>query len=120
MSSSLADKSVRVLRLRLKDKHAATLRTMAREVNLVWNYCNDISLQVLRRERRFMGVFEMQTYLNGASKEGLGIGSAVFQRVAEEFVTRRKQFKKAQLRWRVSNPRRSNYSLGGFRSRRAQ
>jgi len=112
MSSGSAAQSVRVLRVRLKDKHASALRAMARDVNLVWNYCNDLSRQVLRRERRFMGAFEMQTYLNGSSKEGLGIGSAVFQQVAEEFVSRRKQFKKAQLRWRISNPKRSNYSLG--------
>jgi transposase len=32
--------------------------------------------------------------------------------VNEEFVTRRRQFKKAKLRSRVFNPKRSNYSLG--------
>lgn len=112
MSSVSPTLAVRVLRLRVKDKHAGALRAMAREVNLVWNYCNDLSFKVLQRERRFMGAFEMQKYLNGASKEGLGIGSAVFQQVAEEFVTRRKQFKKARLRWRVSNPKRASYSLG--------
>lgn len=103
---------IRVLRLRLKDKHAAALRAMARDVNLVWNYCNDLSARILDRERRWVGASELQRYLAGASKEGLAVGSAVFQQVAEEFVTRRKQFKKRQLRWRVSNPKRANYSLG--------
>lgn len=112
MSSSLIQSSTRVLRFRLKDKHAARLRAMAQEVNFVWNYCNDLSQQVLRREHRFMGAFEMQKYLSGASKEGLGIGSAVFQQVAEEFVTRRRQFKKSKLRWRISNPKRADRSLG--------
>lgn len=110
MSSSAL--STRVLRVRLKDKHAAALRAMAREVNLVWNYCNDLGMQVLRREGRFLSGFDLQQYLNGASKEGLGIGSAVFQQVAEEFATRRRQFKKARLAWRVSNPASSRYSLG--------
>ncbi len=34
------------------------------------------------------------------------------QAIAEEYATRRKQFKKAKLRWRVSNPLSSKYSLG--------
>ena len=40
----------RVLRLRLKDKHARALRERAYWVNQVWNYCNDLSVKVLRRE----------------------------------------------------------------------
>ena len=31
---------IRVLRLRIKDKHAAWLRLQAREVNFVWNFTN--------------------------------------------------------------------------------
>lgn len=85
---------------------------MACAVNFVWNYCNELSVKVLERERRFINNFELHTFLNGASKEGLAVGSAVFQQVADEYVTRRRQFKKRQLRWRVSNPKRSNYSLG--------
>lgn len=42
----------RVLRLRLKDKHAPALRAMATDVNLVWNYCNKLSAKVLDREGR--------------------------------------------------------------------
>ena len=104
--------STRVLRLRLKDRHAPKLREMAGAVNLVWNFCNELSFRVLQREHRWAASAELQRYLNGASKEGLAVGSAVFQQVAEEYVTRRRQFKKAKLRWRVSNPQRSNYSLG--------
>ena len=40
------------------------------------------------------------------------IGSKTIQQVCEEYVTRRKQFKKAKLRWRVSNPQSSRRSLG--------
>ena len=104
--------NTRVLRLRLKDKHASALRAMAADVNFVWNYCNELSFKVLERERRFISGFDLQSYLNGASKEGLRVGSAVFQQVAEEFAQKRKQFRKAKLRWRVSNRRRANYSLG--------
>lgn len=101
-----------MLRLRLKDKHASALREMACAVNTVWNYCNDLGMKVLDRERRFMTGFDFQKYLNGASKEGLAVGSAVFQQVAEEFASKRRAARKRRLRWRVSNPNRSNYSLG--------
>jgi putative transposase len=96
------DTRVRILRLRIKDKHRPMLAEMARAVNLVWNYCNDLSMQVLRRENRFIGAHELQSYLNGASREGLAVGSAVFQQVAEEYVTRRSQHRKSKLRWRAS------------------
>jgi len=33
----------RVLRLRIKDKHAKHLLEQSREVNQVWNYCNETS-----------------------------------------------------------------------------
>jgi len=111
-ASSSPDTSTRVLRLRLKDKHAGALREMASAVNTVWNYCNDLGMKALDRERRFLTGFDFQKYINGASKEGLAVGSAVFQQVAEEFATRRRQFGKRRLRWRVSNPKRSNYSMG--------
>ena len=107
-----ADQSVRVLRLRLKHKHASWLRELAREVNLVWNYVNDLSFKVWERERRFVSAFDLHPYVKGASNAGLNLHSQTLQAVTEEFVTRRKQFKKLKLRWRVSNPKRSNYSLG--------
>jgi hypothetical protein len=37
--------SIKVLRLRLKDKHAKLLRDLAGEVNFVWNYCNELQIQ---------------------------------------------------------------------------
>jgi len=104
--------NTRVLRLRLKDKHASALRAMAADVNFVWNYCNELSFKVWTRERRFMSGFDFNPYTRGASKEGLRIGSAVFQEVSEEFAKKRRAAKRAKLRWRVSNRRLANYSLG--------
>ncbi|WP_414859614.1 RNA-guided endonuclease InsQ/TnpB family protein [Piscinibacterium candidicorallinum] len=101
---------VRVLRVRIKNKHAEALDEMARAVNLCWNYCNELSLKILEREQRFVKASELQRYMAGASKEGLPVGSAVFQQVAEEFVTRRAQHRKRRLAWRVS--RGSRRSLG--------
>ena len=102
----------RVLRLRLKDKHARALREHAYWVNQVWNYCNELSSKVLQREHRFLSGFDLQKYTAGATREGLPLHSQTVQAIAEEYALRRKQFKKTKLRWRVSNPKSSKYSLG--------
>ncbi len=93
------------------------LSEMASAVNFVWNYCNDLSLKVLQREQRFIGAHELQGYLNGASREGLAVGSAVFQQVAEEYVTRRSQHRKRKLRWRVSGGARRSLGWIPFKAR---
>jgi putative transposase len=111
-AKAAAGLTTRVLRLRLKDKHAPFLRAMAGEVNFVWNYVNDLSYKVLQREHRFMSAYDLNAYTTGATKAGLSLHSQTVQAVNEEFVTRRKQFKKAKLRWRVSNPKKTHYSLG--------
>lgn len=108
---------VRTLRLRIKDKHAKVLRAMAYAVNLVWNFVNELSVRVLERERRFIGSAEIQSYLNGASREGLGVGSAVFQQVADEFVTRRLQHRKRRLAWRKSSGARRSLGWIPFKAR---
>ena len=102
--------TTRVLRLRIKDKHAAHLLAQSREVNQVWNYSQDLALKVLARENRFMSAYDMAAYTKGAAKEGLSLHSQTVQAVSEEYCTRRKQFKKAKLRWRVSHG--SRRSLG--------
>jgi len=105
-----ATQATRVLRLRLKDKHAAALQAMARDVNFVWNYANDLSFKVWQRERRFLSEFDIDKYTAGATKEGLNLHSTTVQAISKELVTRRVQHKKVKLRWRVS--RGSRRSLG--------
>ena len=102
--------TTKVLRLRIKDKHATYLLAQSREVNMVWNYSQDLALQVLQREHRFMSAYDMAEYTKGAAKEGLSLHSQTIQAVSEEYCTRRRQFKKAKLRWRVSHG--SKRSLG--------
>ncbi len=94
--------STLTLHLRLKDKHAGFLRAQAREVNLVWNYSQDLALQVLRREKRFLSAYDIAPYTKGASKEGISLHSQTIQGVSEEYCLKRKQFKRAKLRWRSS------------------
>ena len=102
--------TTKVLRLRIKDKHASLLLAQSREVNRVWNYSQDLALQVLHRTGKFMSAYDMAEYTRGAAKEGLSLHSQTVQAVSEEYCTRRRQFKKAKLRWRVSHG--SRRSLG--------
>lgn len=107
----------RVLRLCLTDRHAAQLHAMSRDVNLVWNYCNELLAKVFERKRRFIGAYDRHKYLAGASKEELSVGSAVFKEVADEFARRRKQFKRIKLRWRVSRGARRSLGWAPFKAR---
>lgn len=71
-SSSTVTKAsfnTRVLRLRLKDKHAAVLRDRAMWANQVWNYYNDLQQQVWYREKRFLSGYDFAAYTKEAGKE---------------------------------------------------
>ena len=46
--------ATKTLKLRIKDKHAAVLSLMAREVNQVWNYCNETSSRAIRERREWL------------------------------------------------------------------
>lgn len=102
---------MKTLKLRIKDKHCKVLDQLASEVNFVWNYVNDLCFKHLQRQGRFFSAYDVAKYTAGASKE-LNLHSQTIQAVTEELVTRRKQFKKAKLRWRVSNPNSPKRSLG--------
>ena len=106
-------KTIKTLNLRIKDKHAPSLVAMAREVNQVFNYLNELSSRSIRERGKFLSAYDLQKYTAGYTKcDGVKIGAATVQQVCEEYATRRKQFKKIRLNWRVSNPKSSKYSLG--------
>jgi putative transposase len=100
----------KVLRLRLKDKHAKFLGGLAREVNFVWNYCNELQITMFNRERRFLSGYDFAKFTRGATKEGLHLHSQTVQAIAEEYALRRRQFRKVRLSWRKSTG--SRRSLG--------
>ncbi len=108
--------STKTLQLRLKDKHTKVLRQMAREVNQVWNHINEVSAKAARLfhgKPKFLSGYDLQKCTAGYSKcDDVSVGSGTVQRVCVEYATRRKQFKKTRLNWRVSNPKSSKYSLG--------
>ena len=103
---------IRTLRVRLKDRHANECRALARWVNTVWNYDNELAGKVFARERRFMRAFDFHHYTKGLGREGCPLHSQTIQAINEEYATRARQFKKVKLRWRVSNRAHAKYSLG--------
>jgi putative transposase len=102
---------MKTLKLRIKDKHSKVLNQLASEVNFVWNYVNDLCFKHLQRTGNFFSAFDIAKYTAGASKL-LNLHSQSIQAITEELVLRRKQFKKAKLRWRVSNPTSAKKTLG--------
>lgn len=96
-------KTIKTLCLRVKDKHAKTLCAQAREVNLVWNFINELSEKHTRRTGKFFSAYDLNKYTTGGSKEGLSLHSQTVQAINEEFVTRRIQFRKLRLSWRKSS-----------------
>ena len=107
---------VAIRELRIKDKHARVLSAMAREVNQVWNHINAISAKAARPfhgKPQFLSGYDLQKFTAGFSKcDDVSVGSGTVQLVCVEYATRRKQFKKTRLNWRVSNPKSAKYSLG--------
>jgi putative transposase len=82
-------------------------------VNQVWNFSNAASYKAARPfagPPRYLSAFDLDKLTSGATEYFEHIGSDTIQRVNAEFATRRKQFKKAKLRWRVSQG--SKRSLG--------
>ena len=109
-------KATKTLQLRIKDKHAKVLVAMAREVNQAWNHVNEVSAKAARPfhgKPKYLSGYDLQKCTAGYSKcDGVSVGSGTVQLVCAEYATRRKQFKKTRLNWRISNPKSSKYSLG--------
>lgn len=92
-------KKTKTLRVRVKDNHAYLLSQMAKQVNYVWNFINELSYRSIKERSVFMSAYDLQKYTDGAGKL-LGLHSHTVQEIGKEYVTRRKQFKKARLNWR--------------------
>lgn len=95
-------KHTKTLKVRVKDKHRTLLNQMARSVNFVWNYVNELSHRSIKERGVFLSAYDIQKYTQGVHKE-LGLHSHTVQKVGAEYALRRKQFKKARLNWRKSD-----------------
>jgi putative transposase len=103
----------------MKDKHAAWLRGLAREVNTVFNYCNELSVKVFERERRFLSGFDFWPFLKGATRGDCALHLPVqaVQEIAEEYARRRRQHRKVRLAWRKSGGTRRSLGWIPFKVR---
>ena len=104
---------VRTLRLKVKREGYPWLNAAAIEVNQVWNFSNATSYRAARPfagQPQILSAFDLDKLTAGATECFEHIGSDTIQRVNAEFATRRKQYRKAKLRWRVSQG--SKRSLG--------
>jgi putative transposase len=117
--SSCRPTAVRVLRLRVKDKCAAWLRGLGREVNTVFNYCNELSVKVFERERRFLSGYDFWPSLKGATRGDCALHLPVqaVQEIAEEYARRRRQHRKVRLAWRKSGGARRSLGWIPFKVR---
>jgi putative transposase len=104
---------IRTLRLKVKAEGYAWLNAAAIEVNRVWNYANATSYRAARPYAgpgRWLSAFDLDKLTAGATECFDRIGSDTIQRVNAEYCTRRNQFRRAKLKWRVSSG--SKRSLG--------
>jgi hypothetical protein len=64
--------TVKTLKLRIKDKHAKALRAMARDVNAVWNFCNETQYRSLKRycnrPKTWLSGYDLQKLTTGFVK----------------------------------------------------
>lgn len=109
--------TVKTLKLRIKDKHAKAMLAMARDVNTVFNFCNETQYRSLKRycnrPKVWLSGFDFQKLTAGFVKcEGVTVGSTTVQAVCEEFAGKLKHAKRQKLNWRVSNRKSPKYSLG--------
>ena len=96
---------IRTLRLKIKAEGYAWLNAAAIEVNQVWNFANATSYKAARPfagQPQWLTAFDLDKLTAGASQCFERIGSGTIQRVNAEFATRRQQFKRPRLGWRVS------------------
>jgi putative transposase len=111
---------VRTLRLKVKPESHAWLNAAAIEVNQCWNYSNETSFKAARPfagPSRWLSAFDLDRLTAGATEYFARIGSDTIQRINAEYAVRRKQARKAKLRFRVSRDRSAR--LAGCRSRRS-
>jgi IS605 OrfB family transposase len=112
---------IRTLRLKIKAESYPWLNAAAIQVNQVWNWGNATSAKAARPfagAAKWLSGFDLDKLSAGAAECFEHLGSETIQRVNAELATRRRQFKKTQLRWRVS--RGAKRSLGWVPFKAAQ
>jgi putative transposase len=103
----------RTLRLKVRSNSYKWLNAAAGEVNLVWNWCNEVSSKAAHPYHgpsRWLSGFDLNRLSTGAAALMERIGADTIQRVNCEYAAKRRQCRTSKLRWRVS--RGTRRSLG--------
>jgi putative transposase len=68
------------------------------------NYCNELSIKVFERERRFLSGFDFWPFLKGATRGecALNLPVQAVQQITEQYARSRRQNRKVRLAWRKS------------------
>ena len=111
----------RTLRFKVRRESYPWLEAAATEVNQVWNWSNSVSAKAARPfagPPRWLTGFDLDKLSTGATKYFEHIGADTIQKVNAEYATRRRQFRKTKLRWRVSRGRRKSLGWVPFKAAR--
>src|SRR5580658_1652649 len=114
-------KCIRVLRLKVKTEGYRWLNAAAVEINQVWNFANATSYKAARPfagPAKWLSGYDLDKLTAGATQYFERIGSDPIQRVNAEFATRRRQHRKAKLKWRVSHGTRRSLGWVPFKAAR--
>jgi len=84
---------------RVKDKHSAELRRIARGVNFVWNFCNDTQKHALQWNKKWPTGYELQKLTTGSSVI-MGVSADTINATCVKYYASRKQSKRRILRYR--------------------
>ena len=72
---------------------------MAHAIHFVWNFCQEVCLLALRRNKKFLSAYDLHALVGGTTKD-LRLTMDTIQQVCTEYVNKRRQFKKRKLKWR--------------------
>jgi putative transposase len=98
--ASTIDQHYKTFSFRVKDATSGKrLDGLARSVNFVWNYCNEISGKSAERGTRWITKAQLRDLTKGAGRE-LRLPSQVVQEVIDEFIDKRRAHGRPRLRWR--------------------
>lgn len=105
----MSEKIITTYQYRIKDsneKLKKSLFAMSGAVNFVWNYCNDVQKEALKRRKHWHSSFDLKYLTAGSSKE-LGISAKTIELVCFEYATRRDISKKPFLKFRTNRKNRN-------------
>ncbi len=109
-------KLYKTLSFRVKDATSKKrLTSLGHGVNVVWNYCNDISRRSAERGVVWATCKQLRDLTKGAGRE-IGLPSQVIQEVIDEFIIKRRSAGRPRLRWRISSGARKSLGWVPFTS----